>query len=59
MSPEKKSSRPKKQIPKRYEFQTRSLFPTTPGRFLKRCSFLKTKGKRSFPTTKCSVFRLS
>ena len=59
MSPEKKSSHPKKQILKGSEFQTvnkqfialrnflslkRSLFPTTPWRFLKRCSFLTTKG---------------
>ena len=59
MSPEKKSSHPKKQILKGSKFQTvnkqfialrnflslkRSLFPTTPWRFLKRCSFLTTKG---------------
>ena len=59
MSPEKKSSHPKKQILKGSEFQTvnkqfialrnflslkRSLFPTTPWRFLKRYSFLTTKG---------------
>ena len=60
MSPEKKkSSRPKKQILKRSEFQTvnrhhnnnvekflslkRSLFATTPWRFLKCCLFLTTK----------------